>query len=216
MRCSKTYKKADAGFLSEEEQSMSSKKSKSLAEQGKEIFRFDTFGDEDFWSGLLHIDKAIAGMNNGGFGPGVSPAAALSVGLKVDVDALPTDIRAGIVSGAINLNDPAITIALLKLNAVVGVKGNFNDANMLQSVGITCASCHSTVDNSFAPGIGKRLDGWPNRDLDVGGIISLTDNALPIANMLHVDEATLRNVLGPMGTWKVCSNIIYGWQGFAS
>ncbi len=170
--------------------------------EGKKIFRFDTFGDEAFWSGLLHIDKAIAGANNGGFGPGVSPAAALAVGLKVDVDALPSQVREAIISGSINLNDPAITLALLKLNAVVGVKGNFNQKGALQSIGITCASCHSTVDNSFANGIGKRLDGWPNRDLDVGGIISLTDNALPLANMLHVDEPTLRNVLDLWGPGK--------------
>jgi hypothetical protein len=152
---------------------------KNLVEQGKQIFRFDSFGDEDFWSGLLHIDKAIAGSANGGFGPGVSPATALSVGLKVDVDALPRSIRTGISSGTVDLNDPATTLALLKLNAVVGVKGNFNQSGALQSIGITCASCHSTVDNSFAPGIGKRLDAWPNRDLNVGAIISLTDNAQP-------------------------------------
>jgi len=172
---------------------------KNLVEQGKQIFRFDSFGDEDFWSGLLHIDKAIAGSANGGFGPGVSPATALSVGLKVDVDALPRSIRTGISSGTVDLNDPATTLALLKLNAVVGVKGNFNQSGALQSIGITCASCHSTVDNSFAPGIGKRLDAWPNRDLNVGAIISLTDNAQPIANMLHVDETTLRGILSKWG-----------------
>jgi hypothetical protein len=172
---------------------------KNTIEQGEEIFRFDTFGDEDFWSGLLHIDKAIAGSANGGFGTGVSPSTALAVGLKVDVDALPPAIRTAVSSGTIDLNDPATTLALLKLNAVVGVKGNFNQSGALQSVGITCASCHSTVDNSFAPGIGKRLDAWPNRDLNVGAIISLTDNAQPIASMLHVDEATLRDVLSKWG-----------------
>ncbi len=185
-----------------------------LVEQGKEIFRFDTFGDEDFWSGLLHIDKAIAGANNGGFGSGVSPAAALAVGLKVDVDALPQQVREGIISGSINLNDPAMTLGLLKLNAVVGVKGNFDQEGVLQSIGITCASCHSTVDNSFANGIGKRLDGWPNRDLDVGGIISLTDNALPIANMLHVDEPTLRNVLDLWGPGKFPAILFMDGQAF--
>jgi len=179
IQCSKTFKKADEQGMIEEKQT-GIEKNKSLVAQGREIFRFDTFGDEDFWSGLLHIDKAILGMNNGGFGPGVSPNAALAIGLKVDVYALPAAVRAGIISGDIDLNDPAITLALLKLNAVVGVKGNFNEAEVLQSIGITCAVCHSTVDNSFATGVGKRLDGWPNRDLDVGGIISLTDNALPI------------------------------------
>jgi hypothetical protein len=173
-----------------------------LISQGKDIFRHDTFGDEEFWSGLLHIDKAIAGKKNGGFGPGVSPNKALAVGLKVDAEALPPDLVAAISAGSVDLNDPATTLALLKLNAVVGVKGTFTATGSLKSIGITCASCHSTVDNSFAPGIGKRLDGWPNRDLDVGGIISLTDNAPPIADLLHVSESTLRNVLGLWGPGK--------------
>lgn len=170
-----------------------------LIAEGKNIFRFDAFGDEDFWSGLLHIDKAIAGAANGGFGAGVSPKTALAVGLKVDAEALPAEVVAGINNGTLSLDSPATTLALLKLNAVLGVKGNFDAAGSLQSIGITCASCHSTVDNSFAPGIGKRLDGWPNRDLNVGAIVSLTDNAQPIADMLHVDEPTLRNVLGRWG-----------------
>lgn len=174
----------------------------SLVDDGKQIFRYDTFGDEDFWSGLLHLDKAIAGAKYGGFGTGISPKTALAVGLKVDAEALPSEVVAGIKAGTIDLNDPATTLALLKLNAVVGVKGNFTTEGNLQSIGITCASCHSTVDNSFAPGIGKRLDGWPNRDLNVGKIISLTDNATPIANMLHVDETTLRQVLGGWGPGK--------------
>jgi hypothetical protein len=213
VQCSKSFEKAGEQGMIEEKQSAIEKK-KSLIEQGKEIFRFDTFGDEDFWSGLLHIDKAILGVNNGGYGQGVSPATALSVGLKVDVDALPTEVREGIISGAINLNDPAITLELLKLNAVVGVKGNFNEADVLQSVGITCAVCHSTVDNSFVTGIGRRLDGWPNRDLDVGGIISLTDNALPIANMLHVDEPTLRNVLDLWGPGKFSAILFMDGKAF--
>jgi hypothetical protein len=170
-----------------------------LVKDGKEIFRFDTFGDEDFWSGLLHIDKAIAGEKYGGFGPGVSPKTALSVGLKVDAAAIPSDVADGIRSGAVNLDDPATTLALLKLNAVVGVQGQYDEKGVLKSIGLTCASCHSTVDNSFAPGIGRRLDGWPNRDLNVGAIVSLTDNAKPIADMLHVSETTLRTVLGMWG-----------------
>ena len=173
-----------------------------LVNEGKDIFRFDTFGDEDFWSNLLHIDKAVAGAANGGFGAGVSPKTALAVGLKVDAEEFPANIVAGIQSGAVDLDDPATTLALLKLNSVVGVKGTFNENGSLKSIGITCAACHSTVDDSFAPGIGKRLDGWPNRDLNVGTIISLTDNAQPIANMLHVDEQTLRTVLGMWGPGK--------------
>lgn len=204
IQCSKSFEKSeDAGLLLTNSEKKSPKqKNKSLEEEGKNIFRFDSFGDEDFWSGILHLDKAILGSKNGGFGPGVSPKTALGVGLKVDAEALPPSVIAGISSGTVDLNDPATTVALLKLNAVVGVKGNFDAAGGLKSIGITCASCHSTVDNSFAAGIGKRLDGWPNRDLNVGGIISLTDNAQPIANILHVDEATLRTVLGLWGPGK--------------
>jgi len=214
VQCSKAFKKANGEQGTAEELRLNTEKNKSLIAQGKEIFRFDDFGDKDFWSGLLHIDKAIAGANNGGFGTGVSPATALAVGLKVDVDALPAEIRAGISSGAINLNDPATTIALLKLNAVVGISSSFSQQGTLQAIGITCASCHSTVDNSFAPGIGKRLDGWPNRDLNVGGIISLTDNALPIANLLHVDEATLRRVLGLWGPGKFSAVLFMDGKAF--
>lgn len=132
----------------------------------------------------------------------MSPKAALGVGLKVDAEVLPADVVAGIKSGTISLDDPKTTITLLKLNAVVGVKGIFGEGGELKSIGITCAVCHSTVDDSFQPGVGKRLDGWPNRDLNVGGIISLTDNAQPIADMLHVDEPTLLSVLGDWGPGK--------------
>ena len=134
--------------------------------EGRSIFRFDTFGDETFWTDTLRMHEVIR--------TGVSPATALAVGLKVDADALPEAVKAGIVDGSIPLDDPATTVALLQLDAVVGVKGQVDESGTLQRVGITCALCHSTVDNSFAPGIGRRLDGWPNRDLDVGGIVSLS------------------------------------------
>jgi len=186
----------------------------SLVHTGKQIFRFDTFNDETFWSGILHLDKAIAGAANGGFGPGVNPTAALGVGLKVDATALPPNVVAGIQSGALSLNDPATTLALLKLNAVVGVKGSFESDGRLKSVGITCAVCHSTVDNAFSPGIGNRLDGWPNRDLNVGAIISLTNNAQPIANMLHVDEASLRSVLAAWGPGKFAAVLFVDGKAF--
>lgn len=214
VQCSKIMEKPPVDDLSEHNRKNPFREHRSLVSEGKEIFRFDTFGDEDFWSGLLHIDKAILGAKNGGFGPGVSPNAALAVGLKVDADALPPEVIEGIKSGAIKLDDPASTIALLKLNAVVGVKGNFSTEGNLQSIGITCASCHSTVDNSFAEGIGKRLDGWPNRDLNVGGIISLTDNAQPIANLLHVDEPTLRNVLSLWGPGKFAAVLFMDGKAF--
>jgi hypothetical protein len=136
---------------------------------GKSIFRFETFGDETFWTDTLHLNDVIS--------KAVDPKTALSVGLKVDAEALPPAVVQGIKSGAISLTDPATTIALLKLNAVVGVKGTVTSVNgrdVLTRVGITCALCHSTVDNSFSAGIGKRLDGWPNHDLDPGAIIALS------------------------------------------
>jgi len=140
-----------------------------LAAQGKEIFRSDTFGDEAFWTDTLHMNDVIASI--------VSPAVALSVGLKVDSEALPPAVVDAIQQGQVDLSSPATTIALLKLNAVVGVKGtveNINGVDTLTHVGITCALCHSTVDDSFAPGIGKRLDGWANRQLNPGAIIALS------------------------------------------
>jgi mono/diheme cytochrome c family protein len=136
------------------------------SESGKSTFRFDTYGDESFWTDTLRMHEVIR--------TSVSPTTALSVGLKVDADALPPTVKAGIKNGTVNLKDPATTVALLKLGAVVGVIGHVDAANTLTSVGITCAFCHSTVDNSFAPGIGHRLDGWPNRDLNVGAIIALS------------------------------------------
>src|SRR5688572_27915645 len=215
IQCSKEFEKTgeDISVMKANEVTKS-EKDKSLIAEGKLIFRFDTFGDEDFWSGLLHLDKAILGEVNGGFGPGVGPADALNIGLKVDVDALPANVIAGIESGAISLNDPLTTVELLRLNAVVGVKGFFNPDQTLKSIGITCASCHSTVDNSYDFGIGKRLDGWPNRDLDVGGIISLTDNTLPIANMLHVTEPALRSVLDLWGPGKFSAILFMDGKAF--
>lgn len=166
-----------------------------LVAQGREVFRHDTFGDEAFWSGVLHLDKAILGADNGGYGDGVSPATALAVGLKVDAEALPAEVVSLIQSGDVDLNDPATTVELLRLNSVVGIKGNFDETGDLSSIGITCALCHSTVDDSFSEGIGKRLDGYPNRDLNVGVIVSLTDNAQFLADLLHVDVPTVNAVL---------------------
>jgi cytochrome c5 len=144
-----------------------------LVAQGKDIFRFATFGDETFWTDTLRMHEVIESV--------VDPATALSVGLKVDMDSIPPAVAAGIQSGAISLTDPATTVALLRLNAVVGVHGEVQTVNgrdTLVRVGITCALCHSTVDSAFAPGIGHRRDGWPNRDLNVGAIIALSP-ALP-------------------------------------
>ena len=185
-----------------------------MLEDGKQTFRFDTFGDEAFWTDALQLNRAIAGAANGGVGPGVSPKTALAVGLKVDVDALPESLISQLKHGRVNLDDPATTLALLKLNAVVGVKGTVNDAGSLQTVGITCALCHSTVDNSFAPGIGRRLDGWANRDLNVGAIVALSPNLKPVANLLGVDEATVRPVLQSWGPGKFDAELFLDGKAF--
>ena len=170
-----------------------------MLEQGRQIFRYDTFGSEAFWGDALELNKAIAGGKQGGVGPGVSPKTALAVGLKVDADALPDELKAQLKAGRVDLGDPATTLALLKLNAVVGVTGKFDDAGRITSMGIQCAFCHSSVDNSFAPGIGRRLDGWANRDLNVGAIVSLAPNLKPFTDLLGVDEATVRKVLASWG-----------------
>jgi hypothetical protein len=170
-----------------------------MMEEGKRIFRYDTFGSEHFWGDALQLHKAIAGAKNGGVGPGISPKMALAVGLKVDADALPAALKKKIAIGKVNLDDPAVTIALLKLNAVVGVTAFTNKDGSVRSMGIQCAFCHSTVDNSFAPGIGKRLDGWANRDLNVGAIVSLAPNLKPFTDLLGVDVATVKKVLASWG-----------------
>jgi hypothetical protein len=185
-----------------------------LVKEGRQTFRFDTFGDQDFWGGTLHLNQAIAGSANGGVGPGVSPKTALAVGLKVDVEALPTSIKDALAAGQVDLNDPKVTLALLKLNSVVGVKGFFDSSGSLKSVGIECALCHSTVDNSFAPGIGKRLDGWANRDLNVGAIVSLSPNLTPVANLLHTDVPTVKRVLGAWGPGKFDAELFLDGKGF--
>jgi hypothetical protein len=173
-----------------------------MFEEGKRIFRYDTFGDEAFWGDTLRLHQALAGEKQGGVGPGVSPKTALSVGLKVDVGALPATLVAQIKQGKVDLDDPATTVALLKLNAVVGVTGRFDAQGRLSSMGVQCALCHSTVDDSLMPGVGLRLDGWPNRDLNVGAIIALAPNLQPIADQLGVDVATVNKVLASWGPGK--------------
>jgi len=167
--------------------------------EGQRIFRYDTFGSEAFWGDTLQLHKAIAGDKNGGVGPGVSPKTALSVGLKVDADALPDTLKQQIKDGKADLDAPSTTLALLKINSVVGVTGIFDSSGTIQSMGIQCAFCHSTVDDSFAPGIGKRLDAWANRDLNVGAIVSLAPNLKPFTDLLGVDAATVKNALGAWG-----------------
>lgn len=136
-----------------------------LVRAGRWIFRYDTFGDEQLWTDVLRLHEAVATL---------PPATALAAGLKVDVEALPARLVAALRAGKVDLTDPAVTVELLRLNAVVGVRGKVGRTGRLASIGITCALCHSTVDSSLAPGIGRRLDGWANRDLDVGAIVALS------------------------------------------
>jgi mono/diheme cytochrome c family protein len=148
--------------------------------RGQEIFRFDTFGDEQFWTDTLRMHEVVA--------QAVTPSVALSVGLKVDADALPQDLKDALAAGQVDLNSTATTVALLKLNAVVGLHGtveNIEGRDTLTKLGITCAFCHSSVDNSFAPGIGRRLDGWPNLDLDPGAIVALSPAVTPAQKAVY-------------------------------
>ncbi|HEX9840860.1 MAG TPA: hypothetical protein VGA72_16035 [Anaerolineales bacterium] len=188
--------------------------SRALIAEGKQIFRFDTFGDEDFWGGQLKLHQAIQGEEFGGVGPGVSPATALEVGLKVDVEALPKSLQRQLKQGKVDLNDPAVTLALLKLNAVVGVTGFFNSDGSLSSMGIQCALCHSTVDDSFAPGIGNRLDGWANRDLNVGAIVALSPDLSPFEDLLGVDRDTVLEVLNSWGPGKFDAELVLDGKAF--
>jgi hypothetical protein len=181
--------------------------------EGRDTFRSDTFGDEAFWGGTLGLHRAIEGVRFGGVGPGLSPRTALAVGLKVDVDSLPTGIVKQIKQGRVDLDDPAVTLTLLKQDSVVGVKGFFN-GNNLQSVGITCALCHSTVDDSLAPGIGHRLDGWANRDLNVGEVVALAPDLTAFSNLLGVSQDTVRAVLRSWGPGKFDAELILDGKAF--
>jgi cytochrome c553 len=178
---------------------------RSLVNQGRQTFRFETFGDQAFWTGTLKIHQALAT---------VSPRTALAVGLKVDSDALPQEVVHAIRRGKVNLDDPAVTALLLKLGAVVGVQGSFGKDGQLTSAAITCALCHSTVDDSVAPGIGKRLDGWANRDLNVGAIVNLAPDLSAVAALLGVDEPTVRTVLLSWGPGRFDAELFLDGKAF--
>ena len=179
--------------------------SQAKLEEGRQIFRYDTFGDEDFWGGKLKLHQTVAKL---------TPRQALGLGLKVDMDALPADVVAGVQSGKVSLDDPATTLALLKLNAVVGVKGFFDNRGNLSSVGITCAVCHSRVDDAFAPGVGHRLDGWSNQDLNVGAVIASAPDLSPLTSLLGVDRETVLKVLNSWGPGKFDAQLILDGKGF--
>jgi hypothetical protein len=176
-----------------------------MIDEGRATFRYDTFGDEAFWGGTLRLHEAVRTL---------SPVAALELGLKVDAEALPAELVAAISAGEVDLEDPATTLALLRIDAVVGVTGFFGDDDALTSIGIQCALCHSTVDDSFAPGIGKRLDGWPNRDLNVGGIIAAAPDLSALTGLLGVDDATVRTVLNSWGPGKFDAALLLDGKAF--
>lgn len=184
---------------------------KEMIEQGRQTFRFDTYGDEAFWTGQLKIQQSVAAL---------PPTTALALGLKVDSDALQPSTLEAIKHGRVNLNDPAVTLQLIKQNAVLGVVGTFNN-NTLTRVGFTCALCHSTVDNSIAPGIGRRIDGLGNRDLNVGAIIATAPNLQPVVNLLNLaprDEGItatqVRAVLNSWGPGKFDAELFLDGKAF--
>jgi mono/diheme cytochrome c family protein/cytochrome c553 len=187
--------------------------SRKMLKEGREIFRHDTFGSEDFWSGKLRLHQAIAGERFGGVGRGVEPKDALKLGLKVDTGVLPKILAEAVRGGSVDLGDVKTTMELLKADAVVGVKAKF-DGDKLTSVGITCAICHSTVDDSIMKGIGRRLDGWPNRDLDVGAIVALAPDLSPYEQLLGVDRAAVEKVLKSWGPGKYDAELNQDGKGF--
>mgnify|MGYP002624000616 CR=1 FL=1 len=176
------------------------------AVEGRRAFRYETFGNESFWGAKLRLHESIAQ---------VSPSTALAVGLKVDSEALPRKLRRLLRRGDVDLDDPATTLALLELDAVVGVKGTFDREGRLTALGTRCALCHSTVDDSLLPGIGRRLDGWANRDLDVGRIIALAPDLSAFTELLGVDAATVRGVLESWGPGRFDASLLLDGKAFA-
>ena len=181
-----------------------------LIQQGRQIFRFDTFGDQAFWGDQLHLHQAI---NN------LTPRNALALGLKVDAQALSPSLVEAIKRGKVNLDDPAVTRALIQQQAVLGVVGFFDNNNLLRSVGLTCAVCHSTVDDSIAHGIGSRIDGLTNRDLNVGAIIAAAPNLQPVVSLLSLADAgitaaTVRTVLNSWGPGKFDAELFLDGKAF--
>ena len=186
-----------------------------LFKEGQETFRHDTFGSEAFWGGQLRLHQAIAGAANGGVGPGVTARQALQLGLKVDIGRLPKILVEVLQGGAVSLDKVDTTLELLRADAVVGVKAFLAaDKKTVTSVGITCAFCHATVDDSFAKGIGRRLDGWPNRDLDVGAIVAIAPNLKPFQDLLGVDQATVLKVLKSWGPGRYDAELDKDGKGF--
>jgi hypothetical protein len=203
-----------AGYLVPHHDDPAAERADQLVAAGQHSFRMDSFGDEAFWSGALGLHRTIAGEANGGIGPGLSPRTAAAVGLKIDVEQLDGHTRSELRHGRLDLDSPASTLALLRQNAVVGVLGTFDRHDRLTAVGVSCALCHSTVDDSFAPGIGRRRDGWPNRDLDVGAVIAFAPDLTVLATALGVDQATVRAVLHSWGPGRFDAHLLLDGQAF--
>jgi hypothetical protein len=188
-----------------------------LLDEGRQVFRHDTFGSEQYWGGKLRLHQAIADQKRGGIGAGITPHEALRLGLKVDSDAVPKILLRVLRHGSVSLDEQKTTLELLKADSIVGVKGFFDDPDdslRLTSIGITCAICHSTVDDSFVKGIGQRLDGWPNRDLDIGAIVALAPNLQAMADEIGVDEPTLQKVLKSWGPGRYDAEVNQDRKGF--
>ncbi len=188
--------------------------SKQMIEKGREIFRHDTFGSEAYWGGKLRLHQAILGAKQGGVGPGLTAKQALDVGLKVDLGKLPEVLVEAIKGGSVDLGSPKTTLELLRADAVVGVKGIFDKDDNMVSIGITCALCHSTVDDTLTKGIGNRRDGWPNRDLNVGAIVAMAPTLEPIEKALGASTADVKKVLTSWGPGKYDAELIHDGKGF--
>jgi hypothetical protein len=185
-----------------------------LLSEGRETFRYDTFGSEAFWA-TTRLHEAVLGEKLGGVGPGLPAADALKVGLKVDVGKLPASLVEALKQGKVNLASPETTFALLQADAVVGVKAVVDEGSKkVTGIGLRCAFCHSTVDDSLTKGIGRRLDGWPNRDLNVGAIVAMSPNLKPFQDLLGVDEATVKKVLLAWGPGKYDAELDLDGKGF--
>jgi hypothetical protein len=186
---------------------------KKLYEDGQKVFRNDTFGSEAFWGDQLQLHRAILGETQGGVGPGISPRKALELGLKVDLGEMPEAAVEMVRRASTDLDKPETTLALLKANAVVGITGFF-EGNRLTKVGIQCALCHSTVDDSLSPGIGRRLDGWPNRDLNVGAIVASAPNLQAYSDKLGVPLDQFKKILMAWGPGKYDAELNQDGKGF--
>jgi hypothetical protein len=180
-----------------------------LVEQGRATFRFDTFGDESFWGGALQLHLWIAGHKKGGVGEGLSARAALALGLKFDLDALPPKLLERMRTDTPDFDDPQLLLDLLQENAVIGLAGKFRGDGTLRSVGVQCSLCHSTVDDALMPGVGRRRDGWPNRDLDIGSVMASAPNLAPIAALLERDEDEVRDLLKSWGPGKFDAQVFF-------